>query len=437
MKIDKLVNKVINQIKRHELILFFIALFLLKVPPFYVFVRSQFFTIHVVSKVIIVFLLLIKAIKNDFRTEGRKWVFVAVFLYLVSQSVSVINAENITYFWKKYQTIIGSITLFYLSYLMAKDTSYYKKIMSFVYFAGLFMVTIEFFLYVFPGFFMFLIKYFFQREIADLYLYNLNEGKYNLYTSIEIFLPFFTYETVKALQKNQKFKMFVNLSMICCTCLLTFVSQFRTRLLQLILALFLSIWHFLFGKINRLTGSGKNNLKLALVILILFVLFFKNTGLNLIKRTFLPNSDDKKTVLYRFTGLAQSYKLFLQSPIFGVGLGNYKYYINNTNIKIENNPETEHSRITLEDPHGIISETIAETGLFGFIATLLMLLIFIIEDGRLIRKKNDFVIACIIASWTILIRGLVSPINTLYLVGWFWFFRGVVSASNKEDAKVN
>jgi len=55
----------------------------------------------------------------------------------------------------------------------------------------------------------------------------------------------------------------------------------------------------------------------------------------------------------------------------------------------------------------------------------------LIRDLKLLTKKQKSNIKLtnfqyIISSWTVFVYFLFNPTNTVYITGWFWFFRGIL-----------
>jgi O-antigen ligase len=107
--------------------------------------------------------------------------------------------------------------------------------------------------------------------------------------------------------------------------------------------------------------------------------------------------------LYRISGIFQSIDLFLENPLFGVGVGNYGwFYCGEKNDFIY--------------PHNILMQLLAETGFFGtclFLTCIFVMLIKIIKNNKKDAALN-----------------IIKPYKShLYYIWLFYFFEGFLSGN--------
>lgn len=155
---------------------------------------------------------------------------------------------------------------------------------------------------------------------------------------------------------------------------------------------------FLFSLIIYLLIYNINNIKklaYSFVILLSFISVFVVTiGSSFFQRyQLVSTSGIDVSTLDRFGMWIAAIKLFLQSPIYGIGINNYYYFYTqfHTFFKYFNLKQ-------LRVAHNIYLNTLAETGLIGFIILLLLLfsiikyLIFLLFKSNTNQQGKDLII---------------------------------------------
>lgn len=411
--------------------LFSISLFLLKLPPFnLISFIPKTGTTHVLAKLVILlicgaFLLLdLSLIKALLR---KMWVFVFLFLYFIASSLSIIEAVDIPYFFQQYQNVALGIAIFCVSIILTQKIRL-KYIFNYVVIVGLIIIVADLLFALFPTAVLTVLSSSLQEEMSSLYGYNLTQQKYNLYLCGEAFLPFIFFFTPPfSLHIHGGKKIF---TYIFSTLMgfLSMYSNFRTRLIQFVFSFALSIYCASRGLRQNII------LVLALIIFstaISFYIIRNNTQYDIVDRFIMSNDEDMISIEYRFDTFTQAFSVFKINPITGVGLGNYKLYVNRTKTsRIADRLIRIHAEETNDNPHSVFVQIITETGLVGLSAFIALLLFFLKSDFHIfvspLFSKNTFLFSCIIASWTVFLYGLFNPFNTVFLNGWFWYFRGLV-----------
>jgi O-antigen ligase len=132
---------------------------------------------------------------------------------------------------------------------------------------------------------------------------------------------------------------------------------------------------------------------------------------------------DTESVVLRLTTSSQAMDMFKDKPIFGVGPGNF-------GPASQGNPTTKPEVIGWRVVNNVYLEVLAESGVVGFGAFMLMILvIFIRSILAYVKAKDDFLKALVLgltlAFMAILIQyATFSPIYVFH----FWFLIGLVSA---------
>ncbi len=358
-------------------------------------------------------------VKKNWRNDtGHNFAFFLVFVYFLTQSLSIFNAANLSFFWKQYQNIITAVLIFISTVYIVKENNFNKYINRFFYYLGIYVLIIEVLFLFFTDLVSQLMQMSLQKDLWSLYAFNLQRGRHNLFLSSEIFLPFFALGLVGSWKNKKYFQLLLNSILIILVIIISIMTHFRTRLFQLIIALFGSLfiiinsWKFTVKKQAVIIGSS------LLLIGIISGLYFKLDN----NRTKTEQAD---TAFYRYQGLIKSIEIVKKSPLIGVGLGNYKYYVFKS-VNIDNIPDKENYEKNFDSPHSIIAETISETGVIGFLGWLLLIFYFIKQDIWIIKKKWLKFFPYQVASWSILLYGLVNPFYSIFHIGWFWFLRGII-----------
>lgn len=170
-------------------------------------------------------------------------------------------------------------------------------------------------------------------------------------------------------------------------------------------------------------------------LVILSSVFFirPHQQIDLLDRLIMTNESDWESFNYRIKAFTIAKELFGASPLLGIGLGNYKIYINNkSEFLILDKTKRVLASQTNSDPHSIFSKTLAESGIIGIMALLAMIFFFLERDiffiKRLTKNQNNlfWIIPYVISFWAYFAVILFTPSIILFRGGWFWFLRGVI-----------
>jgi len=157
-------------------------------------------------------------------------------------------------------------------------------------------------------------------------------------------------------------------------------------------------------------------------------------------------SEDVVSVERRFVMYEQAIDIFIQHPILGVGLGNYK-----DNVQIVYSryggrvyePNYKILQNVYAYPHNWYLTVLAENGAVGFLILTWVLATFLQMDLRLARKLKDdeLIIFATISSisWLYLFANLFTMMHvSLPMVIIFWSMRGFIERmyQNKKLIKI-
>ena len=420
-----------NRVDNIYLSLFYsfgVSLLLLRLPPFDIFsLSSKFATTHVLAKIVlvcIVFLLIL--IERSRLTKMIVQLPVSIFLlmYFFTSSISILSTISVQYFFQQYQNVILGIIIFIISILLVQKIPP-RFFLVYILIMGIGAVIFDSLFAIFPTEFLDFLKSHLQVEMYALYYFNKTQNKFNLYLHTEILLPFLILLTQTQLKKNSRiiFLFFVGLMGY-----LALFSNFRTRAIQFIFAYVASV--FCLMKVFKKSIVGISIVAL-IVVSLSFLVIRSNTSFDIVDRLIMSDESDVETITYRFDTFAHAFSMLQINPLSGVGLGNYKSYINlSKTTGIADRFMRLHTEETNDNPHSVFVQILTETGVLGFIAFIALLFYFLKSDMKLILypilKKDAFLYSCIIASWTIFLYGIFNPFNSVFLNGWFWFLRGLI-----------
>lgn len=443
--------RLLKFIYKHFLVIFFIFLFLIKLAPFYFLpIESKLFVSHTLAKAGVVGLLGVLLI-FDFKKilkviNDNQALFTLLALFFLGQTLSVLAAEDVFLFWKGYHNIIASLIIFLITFYFFRNRRNFEKLNRFILVSGFILVGIELLFVALADKVLPFLSLVLQQEVFDAYLTNIERGRYSMDMNIELFLPFFLY----ALLNFKKDKKLGKASLIFSVFLIgiTFFSNFRTRVVNLLFALFASI--VIFFKKQKDFFSSKNLKKLlplgallTLPVVAAIVLSSAVYSFNILDRFALKDeSEDVGTLAFRINAARKSIELFKSSPLFGVGLGNYSIY-SGEKVQFEFHLLNQRNRLTYQalgsySPHNVLFNVLAESGAFGIVTFGALLVYFFWRDIAHINRGRtvSWPMVYVVSFWTMFVFMLFNPAHSIFVVGWFWMLRGAIEAnySGKEEA---
>lgn len=411
------------------LMLFLLAMFLIKLPSFYLSsATSKFLTSHVVAKIIIGIIFLYFLIDIKIRKKLNHKSIILPFIFLISQTLSILRAVDTVLFLKDYQNLIFFLLIIILGFIYGQRKKNASIIYKFILITGVFVVFLDFIYFLFSHQFIYFISIFIQKEMLPAYILNLERGRYNLYLNTELFLPFFITIFLISNNKLNKIYSLVAVSFITFS---TIISNFRHRLLFLIFVL-ISFGYNFFQKRKKTYIKKYVTIFFAVFLLVTFSsLFIARTFFqkDIVNRLLFQNEfEDVSTINTRLNNFKNSMKLLSSSPVFGVGLGNYQLYQgNNKEFSVIDSMQRDFMVESRSDPHSIISKTAGESGIIGLLALGLMIIYFFRRDFLFIKEDGSYeVFAYIISFWGLFILSLITPSITIFRGGWMWFMRGLL-----------
>ena len=417
---------VINYLKKflqNNLYLFLICLFLIKVPPFYIFppIKNGFLTTHTFARLIIVILFLKQIFinKKSFFYK-RKPVIIFFLIYFGFVSLSIISTVNIKDYLLRYKDIVFPGLFMFLTLLFKNKKNAIIKIF---FYAAIVNFCYQMLIFINPGAFTSFASFFVYSNHLELVLINIGRARIFIETYDEIVIPFVFFYLIKS--KNDREKVFLYLILIFIS-LPSFLSNFRSRILMLFF-FFIASFFFLTKK--------KFSQKFLIFILLIFIGYFSyvilnyNFNFSFVDRfALVDKKEDVNTIRYRWNNIIMSEEMAQSQPLFGVGLGNY--YDNlppeKKNFLSLSNWQNKEAQIASTNPHNIFAQILSELGFLSLLFYLIMISYFAISDIKILLTQNNFTKAIIISFWSLFIFSLFNPTTTLTYNSLFWILRALI-----------
>lgn len=398
-----------------------LAIFLIRLPPFYFLPFGNLFMTHNLSNLLIglLFCFLVLSIFVDKRREELipSSIYIMA-IFIVSQSLSVLNAVNIKSYLSEYKDVTFAFFTFFVSFNLVnkKNVDLFIRIFIVTSFINL---LFQFITYFYPQILINYLHPILYDKYFEFFKYQTNRGRFFGDSFDEIMIPFiilYLFRTNKIVLKLSYIILINAISFI------VVVSNWRTKAVMALYSILSSFYIF------------RNELKKYLTILILLMSVFMlaanyfsyaGSGGNVLNRLLMSEIEDTQTIVSRFEFWKEAASMGFSSPIVGVGLGNYFDNLNQSNKLKNMNSQTYKEFILIDDPHNIFMSIFAETGTFGLVAVAIMFIYFFISDVMIMGSKDSLIQITIFSFWGLFIYSLLNPwLNSTYLIQ-FFFIRGI------------
>jgi len=349
--------------------------------------------------------------------------FFLFMIFFISQAVSIINVADLSLFVDRFKTILYLYLYFFIATCLLDDKKIRLKIIIVLIGCSIFNLLIKFFIFIEPSSAMLFLDKLLHPGNLELINMNINRGRIYFDSYDEISLPLIVY----FVYFNKKLRaplVLIAIGQI----FISFVTNFRTNLIMILLSFFGSILMFI-KKQNRIRNFIFQMVSIISVLIIMFLAYFfgsKLVGFSYVDRLVMTDElEDVSTIDIRIAKWQQAFDVGLSKPLFGTGLGNYNLYLpmyTKMNLFKGTNQEKNLSEGLLH-PHNLIVFTFAETGLLGLLSLFAVFIYFIYFDYSLLKSNNILSKSLIISFWVLFSFSLFNP--TLYLTYniLFWLLR--------------
>jgi len=424
---QKMASQVVRKFAARDKLIergYFLSIFLIGLPP--VFFLFSYINTHSIAKLIWLFSFLIlgfKSYQKGIKLDISKTFLLLFLFYFIVHSLSIIPAVSSDAFLGGYEDFFFSSIFFILSAFVVKGIGDIKKILVIFFTVAFMNAGFQAIIYFYPHFFTKLGGAFLHEGYLELILINIERKRVYMEVYDETLIPIIFYFLIKRKNREVLTPLFLLIS------LFSFVSNFRTRFLMLIMALAGSATVFL-----------KEMKKYLLVLFATGFLFFslysiliQSMGFTVVERVFFEDKyEDVLTVTSRIDRWKKSVEIGLSSPLLGVGLGNYYDYLDfsmKRSISLFANQKREFE-IASRDPHNIFFKTFAETGFLGLISLIMLLIYFLRKDFSVLKSNDDLSKAFVVSFWILFSHALFNPTTTAKYQTLFWLFRVLIERTS-------
>lgn len=262
---------------------------------------------------------------------------------------------------------------------------------------------------------------------------NLQRGRYFIEILDFSLIPFTIYYFF-VYQKKMK-NILLGILLIGTTIIFSLLSNFRTHILMLLTSFF-GVLIFIFNK------NLKRLLFIFVVFLFLVLLLSIARNVFYLKLTidrFSFSEENMGSIMGRFDMWNYAKEMFLGSPIFGIGLGNYYDYLSSFKKAIFSITDWQIvlNKVTLSHPHSIFLGTLAETGILGFFSLFLLLAYFLKVDIIFFKSKNKnfLTVVFMMSFWSLFSYAIFNPTTSLHFLSLFFIFRAIICNIGMEKCK--
>lgn len=353
-------------------------------------------------------------------------------VYVVSLLLSVFVMTNPTFFFVDFTIAISGIVFFFLGY--AFFTWQTGRLLLTLWARLLFIAgSIVLFIFVSRGAGVEMVSLLFPRYENFVFLHDLSRGRIFSVIDFEYFIPAVAVLlTVGRRPRSNR----IALAQLYVVTAVSFVAillvNYRYRFLTYVLGLF-SISAFT----KRYAPAIRKAITQVVVGLgvLYFIVSFMTYKSTILDRFLVRNyAEDRVSIDRRFVMYRQAWDLFIQHPILGVGLGNYKDNVQIVYSRFGGRTYEPYYKIlqnVYAYPHNWFLTVLAENGIVGFAVLLWMLWSFFIMDMRLYRTYTGDALVVFVAvsaiSWLWVFANLFTMMHvSLPTVIVFWACRGMI-----------
>ena len=334
---------------------------------------------------------------------------ILVLIFFISQGISIINALTLAPFIIIFTNITVGVTIYFITKNLiyeGTNNEYISKTRSLnttIILGGAINIACQILLLIYPAFFSQIIDQFFSKNLMEVTKLHYENKKLYSNFVIEIIIPILSFNFI--ISNKTKGKIF-SFFLVVVVFIMSFLSNFRYRLLGSLFALSFSLIVFRahFRKFNW------RPLVYILILFSIFSIFLTSLPIDTTLNRFIDTKEYGKygTIAFRFMMQEKAIELG-SSNIVGVGLGNMYDYLQKS-PKQNNSFMKESSNYALiGGTHNIFFQTFAETGLFGLLSLLILIIFWLLKDIKSLNKVNDRKKVYIPMFWTLILISQFIP----------------------------
>jgi len=378
------------------------------------YIGISFIQTHIVAKLAILFLTLFSmSIKSKVKKKPAINILVIFLIFSLGQSLSIINAVDITSYLTRYEDLIFTGLILNLAVIYKINN---KKIISILLLSFIINASLQLFIYFYPYIFIRYGDLFILGSYYRLIVFNISRSRVYLDSFHEIFIPILMYQYTVTHEKNKQLIYAISIGLII---FLTLVANTRTGLVMLIVSIAFSI--------NTLIKSNKRVIHILCISIIVCILTLRYQNLifntSILERVINTRDKEYGSISSRITDWFDAISIGKTYPLTGAGLNNYYIYRqSNKNIDLDVAIKEEQNLVK-SNSHNIMATIFAESGAIGLSTWLLSIAYFLLTDWQIIIGQNKKKHMYIISFWVLFIFSLFNPSQIIKYQVFYWLLR--------------
>ena len=407
-------------------VFFCIVILCVRLPNFYILpFHSGIFLINNIARLLLLSITLLLGYSIFFKkikyVKFTAPLSILLFIYCVSQTISIIQAINMESFILTYKDFVFAMLIFFIGYQLTskKNTDLFLKV---IILSTIINLLYQVLFYFSPDFFYNLFEQIFNEKYFQFFSYQANRNRFFGDTLDEAIVPIVTYFLLPG---KKPIKFILLIVFIGVLIFVSIFSNWRTKTIILMFSLSAGLF--------RLIQISKKLLLFVLISVIFFLslgdyVSIRTSGANIIDRFLFPDTTEVKINGARLQYWKEATEIGLSSPVFGVGLGNYYDNLSQISRMAKKNSffVADGSFVLIDDPHNLLFSTFATTGFFGLFSLLFLLLYFFITDVIFYRRGDLKLNALIFVFWGIFIYAFLNPWMYFSYLMFFWLIRALI-----------
>lgn len=402
----------------------------LRLPPLFLFNTSLGLV-----KGIGLLLLLYVCIRHIFRRVPFDFFAAPSFLplvsFIISLMLSVFVMTNPDFFLQDFGIFATGILFYYLGFMLFTWKETQRLIHAWAYLllipSGLVLL-----IFVSRGIGVQLMSFLFQRYENFVFLHDLLRGRIFSVIDFEYFTPCLVYLSLLTIKRKKFGNSLATILLTSASFIAILLVNYRYRFLTYVLGFILMFFFLKEYRKKILATLGWVFVGLFTLYMGASIVFYRGT---IIDRFLLRDYyEDAVSVQRRLVMYQQAWELFLEKPLLGVGLGNYKDNVQIVYSRFGGRTYEPYYKIlqnVYAYPHNWYLTVLAEDGTIGFVVLLWLLYTFAAIDIRLWKNIKDEKLRLFATlssiSWLYLFANLFTMMHvSLPMVIVFWACRGMI-----------
>jgi len=381
--------------------------------------------------------ILFKKQKRNIFTLRQPLLFFS-FVYFLFQSISVLHAVNISTFLNQYEKLTQTFIFFLVAfYLLRTRQGIFKKVIIIFLLSTFVNIVIQLLILINTSSTLAIMQIFLHPKVQDTISTNLARDRFSFEYYDEITIPlllylYFSNKLTKVIKPNKYIYPILIISILS----IAFLSNIRSRFLIGFIAFigfFLTLGKDLFIRIFFRYKYFLLIIVTSLVVLNLWLSYSNNYSV--VDRFLLTDDQDTRSLDFRKNMINYAFNIGAANNFSGVGLGNFFEYlpssVKNRSYQLVGLAK-KFFDTSIPYTHNILAQTYVESGLFGFLSMILLLLYCITIDFFLLRQEYNIKKPIIVSFWSLFIYALFNTPAPLVFLSNFLILRILTEIPDAE-----